>query len=97
MTFQSRSVYELGDPVVEHLVREEASDHSRARARGQRLLVIADGIVSRLDWRLPDPMTARGEVFHALADALYGQDVAIDLPDFTSENSLEALRRGRAV
>lgn len=97
MTFLPRSHYELGDPVAEVIARDERSDHHRATARGQRLLLIADSVVSRLDWRLQDPTTARGEIFHVLADALYGPAVAIDLPDFASERSLEALRRGRAV
>jgi hypothetical protein len=97
MTFVPRNVYESGDPVHDRLAREEHTDHFRARARGQRLLLIADGIVSRLDWRLPDPITARGEIFHALADSLYPSDAAIALPNFRDEKSLEAMRRWRPV
>jgi hypothetical protein len=95
MTLLPRSVYGFGDPVHDRLAREEQTDHYRARARGQRLLLIADGIVSRLDWRLPDPIMARGEIFHALADSLYPSDAAIALPNFRDEKSLDAMRRGR--
>jgi hypothetical protein len=94
MTFVPRSVYEFGDPVHEALAREEQTDHYLARARGQRLLLIADAIVSRLDGRLADPITARGDIFHALADCLYRPDAAIALPNFRDEKSLDAMRRG---
>jgi hypothetical protein len=95
MTFVSRRVSDLGDPVFDHLARQEYTDHYLSQARGQRLLLIADTIVSRLDYRLPDPTTARGEIFHALADCLYAQDAAIALPNFRDDKSLDAMRRGR--
>jgi hypothetical protein len=95
VTYEARSHYEFGDPVLEALARDEHTDHHRARARGQRLLGIADSLVSVLEatGRLDDPDAARGDIFHVLADALYGND-AIDIPDFTNARSLEALRRG---
>jgi hypothetical protein len=46
---------------------------------------------------LPDPITARGEIFHALADSLYPSDAAIALPNFRDEKSLDAMRRGRST
>jgi hypothetical protein len=97
VSFEARSQYELGDPVHEHLAREEATDHYRARARGQRLLLIADSLVSVLEanGRLVDAAAARRDLFHVLADALYSNG-AVDVPDFTNEKSLEALRRGNA-
>jgi hypothetical protein len=95
MTYQPRSQYDFGDPVLEALARDEHTDHHRARARGQRLLGIADSLVSVLvaTGRLDDPDAARGDIFHVLADALYGVQ-AIDVPDFTNAHALEALRRG---
>jgi hypothetical protein len=90
-----RSHYEFGDPVHEAIGREEHSDHYRARARGQRVLLLADRLVIILQAQalLTDPDVARRKLFHALADDLYGNG-ALDVPDFTSEQSLDALRRG---
>jgi hypothetical protein len=98
MTHQPRSVYEYGDPAFEEVARAERTDHHHAAAHGQRVLLIADSLVSVLDARglLTDPAAARREIFHVLADALYGVQ-AIDVPDFTSEKSLDALRRRSAV
>jgi hypothetical protein len=97
VTHVPRSVYEYGDPVFEDLAREEHSDHHRATARGQRMLCLADSLVSVLDARglLTDPAAARREAFHVLADALYGVQ-AIDVPDFMNAHALDALRRGRS-
>ena len=96
MSYLPRSHYELGDPVFDEIAREEQADHYRARARGQRLLLLADSLVSRLDADslLTDGTVARRVVFHELAEALYGNN-AIDVPDFTDERSLDALRRLR--
>ena len=98
MTHVPRSVYEFGDPVHEQLAREEHTDHHHAAARGQRVLLIADSIVSVLDAQglLTYPAAARRDVFHVLADHLFGQAGAIDIPDFSDEHSLDALRRGRS-
>ena len=98
MTFQPRSQYELGDPVFEAIAQEARADHHRAAARGQRLLLLADSLVSVLVARghLGDPELARGDIFHVLADALYSAG-AIDVPDFSNPRSLEALRRGRSL
>lgn len=97
MTFAPRSQYEFGDPVGELLAREERTDHRRARARGQRLLLLADALVDVLaaHAQLRDAGAARRDLFHELAQALYS-GVAIDVPDFMDERSLEALRRGRS-
>jgi hypothetical protein len=97
VTHVPRSVYEFGDPVHEQITREERTDHHHATARGQRVLLIADSLVSVLDASglLTDPAAARREAFHVLADHLYGVQ-ALDIPDFSSEKSLEALRQGRA-
>jgi hypothetical protein len=97
MTFLSRSQYEYGDPVAEQVDRAEQTDHYRATARGRRILLLADSLVDRLIGRgllVPGAADARRELFHALADTLYG-NAAIDLPDFTDEQSLNALRFGR--
>lgn len=97
MTHVPRSVYEYGDPAFEEVARAERTDHHHAAAHGQRVLLIADSLVSVLHagGQLADPATARADIFHVLADALY-QFKAIDVPDFTSEKSLDALRRGRS-
>jgi hypothetical protein len=98
VTHQPRSVYEYGDVVHEQLAREEQTDHHHAAAHGQRVLLIADSLVSVLDARglLTDPAAARREAFHVLADALYGVQ-ALDIPDFTNEHALDAMRRGKSV
>jgi hypothetical protein len=98
MTHVPRSVYEYGDPAFEEITREERTDHHRAAAHGQRVLLIADSLVSVLDARglLTDPAAARREAFHVLADHLYGVQ-ALDIPDFSNEHALDALRRGKAV
>jgi hypothetical protein len=96
MAHVPRSQYEFGDPVFEEIAREERRDHHRAPARGQRLLLIADSIVSVLhaNGHLDDPDAARGDVFHVLADALF-VNAALDVPDFSNPRSLEAMRQGR--
>lgn len=65
----------------EEIRREEATDHGRARARGQRLLSIANDITSALHGTgvLSDTRTARRVTFHILADHLYA-NLAIDIP-----------------
>jgi hypothetical protein len=95
VTHERRSQYEYGDPVVDELAREEHTDHHRAPARGRRVLLMADSLVSVLhvSGQLRDPEQARGDIFHVLADALYGV-AAIEVPDFTSTRSLDAMRRG---
>jgi hypothetical protein len=97
VTYERRSSYEFGDPVHEQLTREERRFHNHAAAHGQRVLLIADSLVSVLDARglLTDPAAARREIFHTVADHLYGVQ-ALDIPDFTNEHALEALRRGRS-
>jgi hypothetical protein len=100
MTFERRSSYEYGDPVFEHVARDERSDHHRATARGQRLLLMADAVVDELrahDLLREDGVIERRLIFQVLANHLYSQDAAIDLPDFSNAQSLEALRRRRAV
>lgn len=75
------SLHEAGDPLYEALADEERHDHERARARGVRLLGIAETIVDRLvgdgvvsaDERLYVPICS------VLADCLYG-NLAIDIP-----------------
>jgi len=96
MAYQSRSQYELGDPAFDAIAKAETTDHYKATARARRLLLLADHVVGVLDAQglIGDPATVRAEVFHALADDLYGT-AAIDLPDFRSTDSLDALRRGR--
>ena len=96
MTYQSRSEWELsGNPVADHLTREERSDHHRAAARGARVLLLADSLVAALaaGALLTDEATARPVLFHRLADELYG-GASIDVPNFRSEDSLAAFRRG---
>ena len=96
MTFQPRSQYELGDPVAAVIAREEQAVHHRARARGQRLLLLADALVDELQahamLRAADGVIERRLVFHILATALYG-NAALTVPDFTDPRSLDALRR----
>jgi hypothetical protein len=96
MALESRSHYEFGDPVHEQFARDERTDHHRATARGQRLVRLADHLVAALQasCTVTNVAAARAEIFHVLADNLYGDD-AIDTPDFTSEQSLDALRAGR--
>jgi hypothetical protein len=98
MSFQPRSQYEHGDPIADVIAREEHTDHHRAAARGQRLLVLADHLVAALQasCTVTNVAAARAEIFHVLADDLYG-NAAINTPDFTSEQSLDAMRRGRLV
>jgi hypothetical protein len=99
VSFESRWVWEAGDPIADHLAREERSDHHRARARGQRLLLLADSLVDELQAHSMlrnDGVIERRLIFHILAQALYSNG-AVDIPDFTNEQSLEALRRGRAL
>jgi len=94
--YLSRSQYEYGDPVFETLARAEQRDHEMATARGHRLILLADRAVDALVGRgvLTEVMIARRELFHLLADALYGC-ASIHVPDFSDERSLEALRRGK--
>jgi len=96
MTFLPRSQYELGDPVFAALEREEHSDHYRASARGQRLLLLADSLIAVLQasGTVTNVAAARADIFHTLADALCGCQ-AINTPDFASEQSLDAMRRGQ--
>jgi hypothetical protein len=78
MSHEARSQYEFADDPA---AADEARDHARAHARGERLDLIARGIVSAL--------TAQGLgldedrchviVFHVLADHLYG-NAAVDGP-----------------
>jgi pyruvate formate-lyase activating enzyme-like uncharacterized protein len=100
MTFERRSSYEYGDPVFEHVAREERTDHLRATARGQRLLGLADAVVDELRAHAllrEDGVLERRLIFHVLANYLYSQDAAIEIPDFSNAQSLEALRRRSAV
>jgi hypothetical protein len=100
MTFERRSSYEYGDPVFEHVARDERTDHLRATARGQRLLGLADALVDELRAQAllqTDGVIERRLFFRVLANALYSQDAAIDLPDFSNAQSLEALRRRSAI
>jgi hypothetical protein len=81
MSFESRWVWEAGDPIADHLAREERSDHHRARARGERLADLTRQILSALDGHglLVDAERATPVVFSTLADLLYVNH-AIDLP-----------------
>jgi hypothetical protein len=100
MSYLSRREYELGDvdPVDTLIGRETRRDHQRATARGRRLLLIADAVVSVLEARslITDPATVRREVFHGLVNELYSDATSIDLPDFSTEQSLDAMRSGKS-
>jgi hypothetical protein len=98
MSFQARAQYEFGDPVAEQITRDERTDHHHATARGQRLLRLADHLVAALQasCTVTNVAAARAEIFHVLADDLYG-NAAINTPDFTNEQSLDAMRRGRSA
>jgi hypothetical protein len=61
----------------------EIADHARAGARGERLRVIANDVVSKLmaaGYFRGDLRGARVVTFHVLADHLYGLQ-AVDIPD----------------
>lgn len=85
----------MTDPVEEMIRRDERADHFRARARGRRLLMIADAVVGELvaDGLVSQRSMARRDVFGVLASSLYGPDASIDTPDFMNESSLEAFRK----
>ena len=83
MSFQSRSEYELGDPVYAELDAETARDHAAARERGERLRRLSAAIVDTL---VASGIVAGGDnvrvsvfVFSVLATELYG-NAAIDIP-----------------
>lgn len=68
------------DPVERLLLDDEAFDHARAKARGQRVRALANLIVSALDGHgvLVDQDKARVIVNSVLCDALYA-DAAVDV------------------
>ena len=81
MSFQSRSEYELGDPVYAELAAETARDHAAARERGERLVRLTTAVVDAL---VGDGLVATGDdarvvIFSVLATGLYG-NAAIDVP-----------------
>ncbi len=97
MSHIPRSQYELGDdPLTADLKRAERTDHHHAFARAQRLLLIADSVISVLEAgrALHEPAAARRDIFGVLAEALCANQ-AIEVPDFMNARSLEALRRGQ--
>lgn len=71
------------DPVDAMLAAEERADHAKAKGRGERLRLLADGIVNELiaSGALPAQhgRSARVATFHQLADELYGNQ-SIDGP-----------------
>jgi hypothetical protein len=70
------------DPAEAALAQETRADHERAKDRGERLRILADGIVSELNAEgllRPGHARARRLIFHQLADELYGNQ-AIDGP-----------------
>jgi hypothetical protein len=89
-------LHEFGDPVHEAIARDERTDHFRGAARGRRVLLIADRLVAELEGHalVRDVAIARLLLFHILCDELYGGVSAVDVPDFTSQKSLETMRRG---
>ena len=76
------------DPVEAMLEQEARADHARAKGRGERLRLMADGIVNNLiasgALQAQHARQARVETFHQLADELYGNQ-AIDGPSTTWE------------
>jgi hypothetical protein len=98
VTYEPRSVYEFGDTLAECLARQERREHLTARAKGQRLLLIADACLTALIAQgssFAGAADARRVLFHVLADLLYSPDTAIDVPDFTRAEALERFRRGQ--
>jgi hypothetical protein len=81
VSFESRSLYELGDEALARIAAEERRDSVLAPARGQRVQVIADAVVAVLlkHGLLREPRTATVVLFHAIADCLYG-NAALDIP-----------------
>jgi len=71
------------DPVEQMLADEARADHAKAKSRGERLRLMADGIVNNLiaSGALPaqHARQARVETFHQLADELYG-NASVDGP-----------------
>jgi hypothetical protein len=99
MTHLPRSHYELGDPLAEALARQERREHLTARAKGQRVLLIADACLTALIAQgssFAGAAEARRVLFHVLADLLYQPDTAIDVPDFTRAESLDQFRHARS-
>jgi hypothetical protein len=68
--------------IEDELAAEARHDHALAGARGERLRLLADGVIAVLhgDGLLRDLDSARVLVFHALAEHLYG-NAAIDIPN----------------
>lgn len=71
------------DPIV---AATESADHAKAKDRGQRVLLIANRVISELSAEgqlRNDPDDLRAILFHALADGIYG-NAAIDVPPLRS-------------
>ena len=81
MTFESRSHYEYGDPVLEQITRDEQHEHKLARARGEHVEHVARAVVDALHAHslVTDPPAARVVAFNVLANWLYG-NAALDIP-----------------
>jgi hypothetical protein len=81
MSFEPRSRYEYGDPLLEAVAREERHDHALAPARGARVEQIATAVVAALHTRgiLTYPEVAQALTFDVLANWLYG-NAALDIP-----------------
>jgi hypothetical protein len=70
------------DPVEARIAEETAADHATARVRGRHVLDVTNAVIGELraNGMLVDPDDARVALFHVLANALYGTDVALDIP-----------------
>ena len=70
------------DPAEAELDEEPAVDHAKAKARGERVLGLAERIASTLQARgglRASEAEVRVAIFHVIAEELYGR-AAVDVP-----------------